>query len=54
MPTAARIVRRRPNPAFLSGVLPVAHYAVAMLTGYISATQRVIGCANQDVAYMPR
>jgi hypothetical protein len=45
---------KAPEPGLLGGVLPVAHYAVAMLTGYISATQRVIGCANHDVAYMPR
>ena len=31
--------------------MPVAHNAVAMLTGYISPDQRIIACANQDVAY---
>jgi hypothetical protein len=42
---------KAPAPGLLGGVLPVAHNAVAMLTGYISPTQRVIACANQDVAY---
>jgi hypothetical protein len=42
---------KAPEPGLLGGVLPVAHDAVAMLTGYISPGQRIIACANQDVAY---
>jgi len=42
---------KAPEPGLLGGTLPVAHNAVAMLTGYISASQRVIACPNQDVAY---
>jgi hypothetical protein len=42
---------KAPEPGLIGGVVPVAHNAVAMLTGYISATQRIIACANQDVAY---
>jgi hypothetical protein len=39
---------KAPEPGLLGGTLPVAHNAVAMLTGYISASQRVIACPNQD------
>jgi len=42
---------KAPEPGLLGGDLPVAHNSVAMLTGYISASQRVIACPNQDVAY---
>ena len=42
---------KAPEPGLIGGVVPIAHNAVAMLTGYISATQRIIACANQDVAY---
>ncbi len=40
-----------PEPGLLGGVLPVAHNALAMLTGYVSADQRFVTCTNQDVAY---
>ena len=42
---------KAPEPGLIGGVVPIAHNAVAMLTGYISAAQRIIACANQDVAY---
>jgi hypothetical protein len=42
---------KAPEPGLIGGVVPIAHNAVAMLTGYISADQRIIACANQDVAY---
>ena len=42
---------KAPEPGLIGGVVPVAHNAVAMLTGYISPDQRIIACANQDVAY---
>ena len=42
---------KAPEPGLLGGVLPVAHNALAMLTNYMSADQRIIACANQDVVY---
>ena len=42
---------KAPEPGLIGGVVPIAHNAVAMLTGYISPDQRIIACANQDVAY---
>jgi hypothetical protein len=32
---------KAPEPGLIGGVVPIAHNAVAMLTGYISATQRI-------------
>jgi len=40
-----------PEPGLLGGVVPIAHNAVAMLTNYMSADQRIIACSNQDVVY---
>jgi hypothetical protein len=42
---------KAPEPGLLDGVFPVAHNAVAMLTNYMSADQRAVVCANQDVVY---
>src|SRR5260221_10585156 len=42
---------KAPEPGLLGGVVPVAHNSLAMLTGYISAEQRFVVCANQDVTY---
>ena len=40
-----------PEPGLLGGVLPIAHNSLAMLTNYVSATQRFVTCTNQDVVY---
>ena len=42
---------KAPEPGLLGGVLPIAHNAIAMLTGYVSADQRFVTCPNQDVVY---
>jgi len=39
------------EPSLVGGELPVAHNAVAMLTGYMNAEQRFIATSNQDVVY---
>jgi hypothetical protein len=42
---------KTPEPGLMGGVIPVGFNRNAMLTGYISADQTFIACANQDVAY---
>jgi hypothetical protein len=42
---------KAPEPGLLGGVLPIAHNSLAMLTSYISPTQRFVTCTNQDVVY---
>ena len=42
---------KAPEPGLMGGVVPIAHNAVAMLTNYVSPSQRFIACANQDVVY---
>jgi hypothetical protein len=42
---------KAPEPGLLGGIVPVAYNANAMLTGYTSADQSFIACANQDVVY---
>ena len=41
---------KAPEPGLLDG-LPVAYNGLAMLTGYIAPSQRVVTCPNQDVVY---
>ena len=42
---------KAPEPGLLGGVLPIAHNSLAMLTNYVSPTQRFVTCTNQDVVY---
>jgi hypothetical protein len=42
---------KAPEPILMGGIVPVAYNANAMLTGYVSADQTFVTCANQDVVY---
>ena len=42
-----------PEPGLVGGVEPIAYCGIAVLTGYVTANQRVIACSNQDVVYGP-
>ena len=52
-PTALRPSAKVPEPGLVGGVEPIAYCGIAVLTGYVTANQRVIACSNQDVVYGP-
>jgi hypothetical protein len=44
---------KAPEPGLIGGVVPIAHNAVAMLTGYISPDQRIIACVRGRLPRQP-